>query len=50
MDIDCIDTTEFWIIEEEIPDFGDEEVNNIINQNNPVRPEKIPIFCRMAKS
>ena len=36
MDIDCIDTTDFWIIEEEIPDFGDEKVNNIINQNNPV--------------
>ena len=36
MDIDCIDTTDFWIIEEKIPDFGDEEVNNIINQNNPV--------------
>ena len=26
MDIDCIDTTDFSIIEEEIPDFGDEEV------------------------
>ena len=39
MDIDCINTTDFWIIEEEIPDFGDEEVNNIINHNNPV-----PIF------
>ena len=36
MDIDCIDTIDFWIIEEKIPDFGDEEVNNIINQNNPV--------------
>ena len=36
MDIDCNDTTDFWIIEEEILDFGDEEVNNIINQNNPV--------------
>ena len=34
--IDCIDSTDFWIIEEEIPDFRDEEVNNIINQNNPV--------------
>ena len=34
--IDCIDTTDFWIIEEEIPDFRDEEVNNIINQNNSV--------------
>ena len=36
VDIDCIDTTDFWIIEKEIPDFGDEEMNNIINQNNPV--------------
>ena len=36
MDIDCIDTTDFWIIEEEIPYFRDEEVNNIINQNNPI--------------
>ena len=36
MDIDCIDTIDFWIIEKEIPDFRDEEVNNIINQNNPV--------------
>ena len=34
--IDCIDSTNFWIIEEEIPDFCNEEVNNIINQNNPV--------------
>ena len=34
--IDCIDSTDFWIIEEEIPDFRDEEVNNIINQNTPV--------------
>ena len=34
--IDCIGSTDFWIIEEEIPDFRDEEVNNIINQNNPV--------------
>ena len=36
MDIDCIDTTDFWIIEEEIPDFRDEEVNNIINHNNAI--------------
>ena len=36
MDIDCINTTDFWIIEKEILDFRDEEVNNIINQNNPV--------------
>ena len=34
--IDCIDSTDFWIIEEEIPDFCDEGVNNIINQNNSV--------------
>ena len=34
--IDCIDNTDFWIIEEEIPDFRDEEVNSIINKNNPV--------------
>ena len=33
--IDCIDSIDFWIIEEEIPDFH-EEVNNIINQNNQV--------------
>ena len=33
--IDCIDSTDFLIIEEENPDFRD-EVNNIINQNNPV--------------
>ena len=34
--IDCIDSNDFWIIELEIPDFCDEEVNNIINRNNPV--------------
>ena len=34
--IDCIDSTDFWIIEEEIPNFRDKEVNNIINQNNQV--------------